>query len=45
MHWLELIIHSTSTFGVSSSILSMPISNEKILHYPVEIFLSDRRTL
>ena len=36
MHWLELIIHSTSTFGVSSSILSMPISNEKIrsvLHF------------
>ena len=31
MHWLELIIHSTSTFGVSSSILSISISNEKIL--------------
>ena len=31
MHWLELIIHSTSTFGVSNSMLSISISNEKML--------------
>ena len=31
MHWLELIIHSTSTFGVSNFMLSKSILNENIL--------------
>ena len=37
MHWLELIIHSTSTFGVSNSMLSISISNENIMRFIFDI--------